>query len=82
MPSDSAELLRSIRRWLLVIVFLLGVGVVTLADAGYMMSGYQDGPVFAVAGVIGGFVALIAGLRILGTLLSSTNTERTRQQAE
>jgi hypothetical protein len=67
MPSDTGAMLRSIRRWLLVAVFLLGVGVVTLADAGYVVSGYQDGLVFAVAGVSGGFVALVAGVKLLGS---------------
>lgn len=82
MPSDSMELLRSIRRWLLVTVFLLGICVVTVADAGYVVSDYQDGLIFGVAGLIGALVALIAGLRILGTFASSTDTEGTREQAE
>lgn len=70
MPSDTTALLRSIRRWVVAAVFLLGVGVVTLADTGYVVSGYRDGPIFAAAGVAGGAVALVAGARLLGSLTS------------
>lgn len=70
MPSDTDAVLRSIRRWVLVVAFLLGVGVVALADAGYVVSGYQDGVVFGAAGVAGGTVALVAGLWVLSDLLS------------
>jgi hypothetical protein len=68
MPSNSDALVRSLRRWLLVAVFLLGVSVVALADIAYTVSGYSSGPIPAAVGVIGGLIALIAGIRALGTL--------------
>jgi hypothetical protein len=68
MPSNSDAVLRSVRRWLLVAVFLLGVGVITLADIAYTVSGYSDGPIPAAVGVTGGLIALIAGVNALGTL--------------
>lgn len=68
MPSNSDALVRSLRRWLLVAVFLLGVSVIALADIAYTVSGYSSGPIPAVVGVIGGLIALIAGIRALGTL--------------
>lgn len=61
-------LLRSIRRWLLAAVFLLGVGLIGLADAGYAVAGDTDGPVFAAVGIVGGVVALAAGLALVGSL--------------
>lgn len=71
MPSSPDALLRSVRRWLLVTVFVLGVGVVALADIAYKITGYTAGFVPAVIGATGGFVALAAGLRAIGTLSSS-----------
>jgi hypothetical protein len=68
MPSNSDALLRSVRRWLLIAVFLLGVSVIALADIAYNVSGYSSGPIPAVIGVTGGLIALIAGVRTLGTL--------------
>jgi hypothetical protein len=79
MPSDSPALLRSIRRWLLVTVTLFGIGLVVLADTGYILSGYQDGPLFAVAGVTGGVVAVVAGLKTLGSLLAPADHERSTE---
>lgn len=71
MPSSRDSLLRSVRRWLLVTVFLLGIGVIGIADIAYTVSDYADGPVPAVIGVTGGLIALVAGLRTLGTLSST-----------
>lgn len=68
MPSDSDAILRSVRRWLLVAVFLLGVGVIALADIAYNVSGYGNGPIPATVGVTGAVIALIAGVKALGTL--------------
>lgn len=68
MPSDSDTLLRSIRRWLLIAVFLLGVGVITLADIAYVVSNYEGGELSAAVGVIGGSIAVVAGVKILGSL--------------
>ncbi|MFB6250547.1 MAG: hypothetical protein ABEI27_02475 [Halobellus sp.] len=70
MPSATAEttaLLRSIRRLLLGIAFLLGIGLVVLADTGYLTAGYQDGLLFGVGGVAGGIVALASALAWLGS---------------
>jgi di/tricarboxylate transporter len=68
MPSDSDTLLRSIRRWVLIAVFLLGIVVVTLADIAYTVSNYEGGELSAAVGVIGGSIALVAGVMILGSL--------------
>lgn len=68
MPSDSEALLRSIRRWLLVAVFLLGVSVIALADIAYTVSDYGNGPIPATVGVTGGLIAVLAGAKALGTL--------------
>lgn len=75
MPADTDALLRSIRRWLLVVALCLGVGLVALAETGYVTSDYQDGAVFAVTGVVGGVVALAAGVALLGSL-AAENDER------
>ena len=68
MPSSSKTILRSVRRWLLVAVFLLGLSVIALANIAYTVSDYSNGPIPAALGVTGGLVALVAGLRALGTL--------------
>jgi len=69
MPSETTVLLRSIRRWMLVSTFLLGVGVVAIADMGYLLTNYQDGLIWAITGVVGGVVALAAGIQFLRTYL-------------
>lgn len=68
MPSNADTVLRSVRRWLLVAVFLLGVGVIALADIAYTVSGYGTGPIPAAVGATGGLIAFIAGVNALGTL--------------
>ena len=71
MPSETNALLHSIRYWLLVIAFLLGIGILTLAHIGYVQNTtrllYWQSLVFSVAGVLGGVVALIAGTKILAS---------------
>jgi len=52
----------------LIAVFLLGAGVVALADIAYNVAGQGSGPIPAIVGVTGGLTALIAGLRAIGTL--------------
>lgn len=71
MTSDSDVVLRSIRRWLLVAVFLLGVGVVTLADIAYIAADYEGGAISAAIGVTGGVIALIAGVKVLTSFSKS-----------
>mgnify|MGYP006274493343 CR=1 len=73
MPSDLNALLRSIRRWLLIAVFLLGVVVITLADIAYTVSNYEGGEIPAAVGVIGGSIALVAGVKILGSFQPPSN---------
>jgi hypothetical protein len=68
VPPERVGLLRSIRRWLLAVAFLLGAGLATLAHVGYVASGYADGPVFAVAGTAGGTVAVVAAVYWLGSV--------------
>lgn len=65
-PSSTDALLCSIRRWLSVIAFLVGRGVVALAATGYEVTGAQEGALFAAVGVSGGVVALLAGLTCSG----------------
>lgn len=67
VPSNSDAILRSVHRWLLVAVFLLGLGVIALADIAYTVSDYSNGPVPAAVGVTSGLIALVAGLKVLGT---------------
>jgi hypothetical protein len=75
MPSDtdSDAIYRSLRRWLRVIAFALGIGLVTLADIGYVVTNYQDGLVFALTGVAGGVVALAATVTLLLDLLPESS---------
>lgn len=73
MPAEPH--LRSIRRWLLTAVFTLGVGVVAVARTGYVVTDYQFGLLFGLAGVAGGGVALAAGLTLLGNLLEPSDSE-------
>lgn len=67
MPSNSNSLLRSIRRWLLISVFLLGIGVIMLADIAYIVSNYESGGIPAAVGITGGVIALITGGKVLGS---------------
>jgi hypothetical protein len=48
-------------------VFLLGVGVITLADIAYIVSDYQGGELSAAVGLIGGVIALVSGIKVLGS---------------
>lgn len=77
MPARTDSLLRSIRRWMLIIAFLLGLGVVALAQTGYLVTGAREGTLFAVVGVSGGAVALLAILGLLWGLATppADNTE-------
>jgi len=68
MDGETVALIRSLRRWLLVLVALFGVLLVALAAIGYEVSGATDGALYATIGLIGGLVALVAGLRVLLTL--------------
>jgi len=61
MPSETNALLRSIRRWLLILVFLFGVALVVLAIVGNDVTG-SSGFVFGIAGFLGGGISLVAGL--------------------
>jgi len=72
------DTLRQIRRWLLAIALLLGVGIVTLAHTGYILTVtsllYWQSLVFSVAGVIGGVIALVAGIKLLRSFFSPENS--------
>lgn len=67
MPSELNAQLRSIRRWLLIAVFMLGIVVITLADIAYTVSDYEGGGLAAAVGIIGGSIALGAGVKLLGS---------------
>ncbi|WP_255151121.1 hypothetical protein [Halorarius halobius] len=69
MPSE--HLLRSIRRWLVVVAGLLGLALVALASIGYELSGATEGTLYAVLGIAGGVVALAAALRWVAGLAAS-----------
>jgi len=68
MPADNTALLRSVRRWLVALAFLLGVLLVAVAALGYRVAPFANPLVFSVAGVLGGLVATLAGLRLVGSL--------------
>jgi len=76
MPSETTALLRSIRQWLLGIVFLLGIGVLTLAHIGYVQNAtrllFWQSLVLSFAGVLGGLIAAIAGIKLLGSYSPSS----------
>jgi len=75
MPSSTVAVLRSIRRWMLAIAFLVGLGVIALAATGYDVTGAQEGTLFAIVGVSGGVVALLAVLALFwGSITSTTDT--------
>lgn len=80
MASDTDVLLQQNRRWLMVIALLLGVGIVTLAHTGYILTVtsllYWQSLVFSAAGVIGSVVALTAGVQ----LFRSFSTEHTASE--
>lgn len=69
MPSETTALLRSIRQWLVVGVFLLGIGILTLAHTGWLLTAtrilYWQSLVFSIAGVLGALVAGLAGVTLL-----------------
>ncbi|WP_318567523.1 hypothetical protein [Salinigranum marinum] len=71
MHSQRHELLQSIRRWLRAVAFLLGLGLVVLANVGHVVSDYRGGLVFLLGGVAGGTVALVAGTTLFGDLAVS-----------
>ena len=54
---------------MLLSTFLLGIGVVTVADMGYILTNYQDEIIWAIAGVAGGMIALAAGIQFVRTYL-------------
>jgi len=78
MPSESDMLLQQIRRWLLVIALLLGVGIVTLAHTGYLLTVtsllYWQSLVFSATGVIGGVIILTAGVQLLRSFSTGHDT--------
>jgi membrane associated rhomboid family serine protease len=83
MPSSTVAILRSIRRWVLIIAFLMGLGVIALAATGYEVGGAQEGTLFAVVGASGGVVALIAILALLwGLVTPRTNTADPSRDAD
>lgn len=76
MPSETTNLLRSIRRWLLATTFLLGVILTTVARAGYVISGYEGEIIFGLATVIGVTIAIFAAASWL-LITPSENPEET-----
>ena len=74
MPSepDTHALLRSLRTWLRIVAFVLGLGVVALADIGYAVSNGVDGTLYASVGGGGCLVALVAGAKLLAERLVVT----------
>ncbi|MDS0282533.1 hypothetical protein [Haloarcula onubensis] len=70
MSASQTVSRRSLRRWLMATTFLLGLAVVAIAAVGYRVSPFANPLVFSVTGVGGGVVAAVAGLRLLGSLLT------------
>ena len=79
--AEIATLLRSVRRWLLVLVSLFGVLLVALAAVGYEVSGATDGTLYAAVGLSGGLTALVAGVRALVTLGGRSTREAADESA-
>ncbi|MFH5799019.1 hypothetical protein [Haladaptatus sp. CMAA 1911] len=79
MSSETNALLRSIRRWLLILVFLFGVGLVVLAIVGDAVTG-SSGFVFGIAGFLGGGISLVAGLMAVFDLLAEQESADTRNE--
>jgi len=71
MPSETDELLESIRRLLLVTVFLFGLGVATLGDIAVAVRGYTTG-IPSVARITGSAVALTAIVLLYTTVFQAT----------
>jgi hypothetical protein len=71
--TDPQSVSRSIQRWLRVVAFALGVGLVALAEIGHVTAGYHDGLLFATTGVAGGAVALAAAVTLLVDLLPESS---------
>ncbi|WP_256407664.1 hypothetical protein [Halorubrum rutilum] len=59
MPSETNELLESVRRLLLVVVLLLGLGVATLGDIAVAVRGYAT-LIPSTARVVGSVVVFTA----------------------
>ncbi|WP_435101675.1 hypothetical protein [Halarchaeum sp. P4] len=74
MPSETTVLLRSIRRWLLVSTFLLGVGIVAVVDIGNILTNYQDKAMWGGVGIAGAVVALAAGVQFVRTYLPDSTS--------
>lgn len=67
MPSETAELLGSVRRLLLVVVFLLGLGVAALGDVAVAVRGHTT-LISSVARVTGSAVVFVALVAVLSEL--------------
>ncbi|WP_231182934.1 hypothetical protein [Haladaptatus sp. DYF46] len=80
MSSETNALLRSIRRWLLILVFLFGVALVVLAIVGDDVTGYSNGFVFGIAGFLGGGISLVAGLMAFFDLIAEQESADTRNE--
>jgi polyferredoxin len=59
MPSETNELLESVRRLLLIVVLLLGLGVATLGDVAVAVRGYTT-LLPSIARVVGSVVVFTA----------------------
>lgn len=46
-------------------MILIGAGLVVLANTGYVLTGYVDGPIYAAAGITGGVIILAAEAALL-----------------
>lgn len=79
--TETAALLRSIRRWLLVLVSLVGVLLVALSAVGYEVSGATDGALYAFVGIVGGLTALVATLRAFVTLFTAPSPGAVEESA-
>jgi len=76
MPSETTALLRSLRRWMLLGTFLLGVGVVAISNMGYVLTNHQDAGLWVYAGAAGGFVSLAACIQFVRTFLPGSADNR------
>jgi hypothetical protein len=84
MPSETDALLRSIRRQLLVVVLLVGLGVATLAEVAMGVNGYETA-VPKITQVIGGLAALSSAFLFLADTFptdAATHPEETAGDLE
>jgi len=76
MPSETDELLESVRRLLLIVVFLLGLGVATLGDIAVAVRGYTT-LIPSIARAVGSVVVFTALVLLFYTVFRRVGPDST-----